>query len=413
MREDQTRLLYLYERYCTDEATPEEAAEFWQLFHESAEDDPVMISIFSQYDTPLPAGTAAPVNWQKALDRILSQSQNESSEDEPSQDTPSQDRTPRVRPLRWWPAAAAVIILSIGITWWYRQHTATNSATIAHTPVTDLPPGHNGAILTLAQGQQVVLDSLANGDVATQGNTHIIKTNGLLAYQSSAGTDAGTGPGVKGGASSVTYNTLTVPRGRQFQLVLPDSTRVWLNAASSIRYPTTFSGSYRDVVLTGEAYFEVTRNSAQPFRVSIDSQRIEVLGTSFNISGYKEDGPIHTTLIQGSVQVNAPDHVPQKILPGDQAIAGTDGKWTVKKVNTANVIAWKEGWFRFEGNTVPVIMRQLSRWYDVDVIYKGSTPTTLRIGGEIPRDMQLSKAIDVLRLSGVNLSLENGSIIVH
>lgn len=436
-----TRLQYLYTRFLDDTATPEEVMEFWRLFPDAAGDDPVMGSIFDSYNNRITG--SAKVDWQRMLDRILpaagvspgvlddtaltndTRLENDTvvvrnappSDDAPAtNDLPPVYITPRTnrRMLYYRLLAAAVFLLLIGAAWWYR-HGQSVEPPVVIAPA-DLPPGHNGAILTLGQGQQVVLDSAANGAIAQQGNTDITKRNGALAYRSS---------GLP--TPDVFYNTLTIPRGRQFQLVLPDSTKVWLNAASSLRFPTAFTGAVREVMLTGEAYFEVAPNAHQPFRVRIDSQVVEVLGTSFNVNGYEDEAGIRTTLLQGSIQVALKGGTPVRLRPGEQAAyfdgaaagsTATTGTgqsaaahWQLSKIDPEKVIAWKEGWFRFDGNSVPVIMRQLSRWYDVDVLYEAPPPRTL-IGGEIPRDMPLSKALDVLRMSGVNLTYKEGKIIV-
>ena len=216
-----------------------------------------------------------------------------------------------IRPLllfrrRWWAAASIILVLGIGAYLWSaRKKNAAPAVVAADTRVNtpDIPPGKDGAILTLADGSQVVLDSLGSGVIALQNGARAVIKNGELVYDL---TRAGTG--------GVAYNTMTTPKGRQFILLLPDGTKVWLNAASSIRYPTVFSGRERKVELTGEAYFEVAKNVRLPFLVNVnDKATVEVLGTNFNVNAYEDEASINTTLLEGSVKVNG-----TVIKPGQQ-----------------------------------------------------------------------------------------------
>src|SRR5882757_3843076 len=234
-------------------------------------------------------------------------------------------------------AAAIIILIGIGA-YLYTTLTKTHSAVATTRPTSvpvknDVLPGRQGAILTLSDGTTVVLDSLGNGIVANQTGTQVLLENGNLTYNAS---DAG----------EVRFNTMSTPKGRQFLLLLPDGTKVWLNAASSITYPTAFIGRERNVKITGEAYFEVAKNPKQPFKVKInDVAEIDVLGTHFNVNAYANEASIKTTLLEGSVRVNASKHQ-QTMVPGQQAQIEQDGNiTTTDAVDIAQIVAWKDGVF--------------------------------------------------------------------
>jgi len=266
-------------------------------------------------------------------------------------------RSHKIRRIGGYAAVAASVLLIVaGVVIW--QQTNTRRPATIQTVKQDVPPGSNKAILTLSNGQQIVLDSAAKGDLAQQGSARVIKTDsGQIAYHASSEKP-----------TAVLYNTLATPRGGQYQLTLPDGTKVWLNAASSIRYPVFFTGTERKVEITGEAYFEVTKNASKPFKVMVKgNQEIDVLGTSFDVNSYPDEREIKTTLLEGSVKAQG-----TILKPGQQA-AWSAGQ-PVKIQNDADLeeaVAWKNGKFIFTGNDLGSVMRQISRWYDVDVDYKG------------------------------------------
>lgn len=255
-------------------------------------------------------------------------------------------------------AAAAVtagIILTTSLL--YKKDTE-KAPTLAKTQV--LAPGSNKAMLTLADGTQIPLDSAANGALAQQGNTQIKNTNGNLSYQANGGNE-------------VMYNTVTTPHGGQYQLTLADGSKVWLNAASSIRFPTAFVGKERQVSITGEAYFEIAQQSNHPFSVEVKAadkdMTVKVLGTSFNIMAYADEKAVKTALVDGAVQVA---HGNQKnvLKPGLEASL-VDNTFAIAPADLEQTLAWKDGKFRFRSTNIKTIMRQLSRWYDMDVAYNG------------------------------------------
>lgn len=270
----------------------------------------------------------------------------------------------------------------------------------------DIAPGGNKAVLTLADNSVIVLDNIKNGALTQQGNVTISKlADGQLAYLSSNEK-----------SSEVLYNLITTPRGGQYQLILADGSKVWLNAASSIRFPTRFSGSERKVEITGEAYFEVTKNAAIPFKVYIKTSGgedgiVEVLGTHFNINSYEDEVDIKTTLLEGSVKVSTGKN--SRILtPGQQADLKNNGMlYLIEDANINEVMAWKNGKFQFdEATDITTIMKQIARWYDIEIEYKEKI--TSHIGGSISRDVHISKVLEMLEMTGTLKFQINGKKVI-
>jgi transmembrane sensor len=289
---------------------------------------------------------------------------------------------------RWLRYAAAVLLIAGATTYLVYHQKPTH--TIAVIPK-DIPPGGNKATLTLGNGTTIVLDSAANGSLAQQGNTKIVKVDaGALSYNSGAQQ------------GEVLYNTIRTPKGGQFQIILPDGSKVWLNAESSIRFPTAFTGKTRAVSVTGEVYMEIAKNAAQPFSVQVAGNTIDVLGTSFNINAYTDEAAVKTTLIEGSVKVN------NIILkPGQQAI----GRRQIEQADISQVIAWKNGLFSFTDADLPTVMRQLSRWYNIEVVYEGKVPERA-FNGEIGRSLTFTQVMKLLSKTHVNYKLENGNRVI-
>jgi len=293
-------------------------------------------------------------------------------------------------------AAAVILLLGIGIYFWYGRSTTSPLAETKQTPA--VVPGRQGAILTLADGRLVTLDSLPNGVVAVQNGSRAAVVDGQLAYHPESPV-----------TSTITYNTITTPRGRQYQLVLSDGTRVWLNAASRITFPTAFNEKERKVSIDGEAYFEVARNTAKPFKVNAGSTDVEVLGTSFNINAYKDAYDIRTTLLDGSIKVYGAN-ANRVLKPGQQAL--TDQQLKVESdVNTEQVIAWKNGLFYFNRTGIATVMQQLSRWYDIDVRYEGGVPD-IRISGKMDKGLNLNEIMEFLTKMEVKCRLLGRTVVV-
>jgi ferric-dicitrate binding protein FerR (iron transport regulator) len=316
--------------------------------------------------------------------------------------------TPKVqrRPGRRLYLIAASILLLISITLLYiTQRTPSGISgdeAISTRYKNDVPPGGNKATLTLANGSIIMLDSTTNGMLTSQGNTKIIKlASGRLAYEATGHNKH----------AEVLYNVVSTPRGGQYQVMLPDGSLVWLNAASSLRFPTAFSGRERIVELKGEAYFEITKNAATFFKVVVNNMEVAVLGTQFNINAYTDEVTVKTTLVEGAVKISAGSES-SVLRPGQQVQLNTDGTITVMgNVNVEEEIAWKDGMFHFRSTDIHTIMRQISRWYDVTVSYEGEVPQRW-ITGEAPRTISLATLLRVLELNDVRFRIEGRKIIV-
>lgn len=300
-----------------------------------------------------------------------------------------------VRRLGWikYAAAAAIVVLvAAGGLYRWKQPPAE----LKTVKVQDIPPGGNKAMLTLADGSVVTLDSTGN-QVIQQGGTAVRQNGGQLTYDGGSGSDV------------VSYNTLTTPKGGQFQVKLSDGTRVWMNAASSLRYPTAFGGHERKVEITGEVYFEVAKDAARPFAVQAGNMKVEVLGTHFNINAY--DG-LSTTLLEGAVKVSDTqrgDHV--VLQPGQQAQLSRGIK-VLREPDIDKIMAWKNGLFNFEGAGFKEVMQELERWYDIEVVYEGSAPD-IRFGGELSRNKSLEGLIAALRDAEVHFEIRGRQLIVR
>lgn len=266
----------------------------------------------------------------------------------------------------------------------------------------DLAPGGNKAVLTLANGSKINLDNLKNGLLTAQPGAHIIKKSGQLAYQAASDNAQ---------PVRTIYNTLTTPKGGEYQLTLADGTKVWLNAASSLRFPTAFSGNERIVELTGEAYFLVVHNTKQPFKVKTAGEIIQDIGTEFNVNSYADEEAAATTLVEGSIKI-FDANAQTLIKPGQQYIKKASGIAEVKNdVDIDEVTAWRKGMFQFNNADIKTIMRQISRWYNVDVEYSGQLPAST-YHGRISRNSNASAVLKILQLSGIDFTMERGKIIV-
>ncbi|MGN6421255.1 MAG: FecR family protein [Pseudobacter sp.] len=307
----------------------------------------------------------------------------------------------------WWKyASAAAIFIAAGLGI-YRFVISNSAQTIAEQPSgsvlssTEIQPGGNKAMLTLADGSVVALNDAQDGVLATQGGVNVVKlNNGELSYQADNKQ-----------ANEVLFNTIATPRGGKYRLTLPDGSKVWLNAESSLRYPTAFTGKTRGVVLKGEAYFEVTSNAAQPFLVEVKDLKVDVLGTRFNIMAYENETITATTLVDGAVRVSAASR--QLLLkPGQQALQGEHG--SMKMVNDADIqqaLAWKNDYFQFNADRFDQLMRQIERWYDVSVKFEGAVPER-KFGGKISRLSPLNDVLRILELSDVKFRVEGKTITV-
>jgi ferric-dicitrate binding protein FerR (iron transport regulator) len=266
----------------------------------------------------------------------------------------------------------------------------------------DVAPGGNKAILTLANGSKIILSNAKNGALTQQGNTKVVKLDdGKLAYQ----------PDKTNAPIAVEYNTVSTPRGGQYQLTLSDGSKVWLNAESAITFPTSFTGKERKVSIKGEAYFEVAHDASKPFQVTVNGMEVQVLGTHFNINAYNDEGEMKTTLLEGAVKVSKVS-VSKLIIPGEQAVVSlTEPIIVVQQADVDEAVAWKNGLFHFDNADLQQVMRQLSRWYDVDVVYIGTIPKR-EFAGEMQRDLRLSQVLELLEKNEVNFKIQGKKIMV-
>lgn len=327
-----------------------------------------------------------------------------------------QEQPDRLRFLKagWLRYAAAFIIILFGVAIYFRVFNKPSQQMTGARPVpskTNIEPGKEGAVLTLADGSIIVLDSLGNGLITTQNGSKVLLDNGQLAYNTN---------GTAG--SDMAFNTMTTPKGRQFRVLLSDGTKVWLNAASSLHYPAVFTGKGRMVAVTGEAYFEVAKNTDPstglpvPFHVKVnDKTQVEVLGTHFNINSYKDEASINTTLLEGSVRI-LNGYEKALLQPGQQAQVGHyDASATrIKILNDANVekvMAWKNGLFNFQDASLEEVMRQLERWYDIEVVYEKDIPK-LEFIGKMGRDLSLADVLRGLEMSKVHFRIEDRRVVV-
>lgn len=311
-------------------------------------------------------------------------------------------------------AASMLLFLSLGI-FFYSSLKNNSRKEIVKNQVQpikrnlkhDVEPGSNKGTLTLADGSSIELDKIADGEISTQGDVRIKKENNQLVYDASLL-----------GSGKIIYNRVSIPRGGEYQLTLPDGTKVWLNAGSVIAYPVAFNGDERRVSIKGEAYFEVASvyskdKKKQPFVVSVNQDvEVRVLGTHFNIKAYPGEGAIRTTLLEGSVEVKSiAANKSMLIQPGQQVAVDKSGALNIKEVNTQEVIAWKNGYFYFDNASLQDVLQQLARWYDVQVLYEGSIPDRY-FTGKIRRNIYLSEALEILEFTHVNFRIEGKKIIV-
>lgn len=371
---NQQEYLRLYEKYERGEASQEEINLLMSYKDDFHLEDPTYEEVTSD-------------EYQQARERITNQLQST-----------IHPKRPAVRTLRWMAAAAAILVIVITVL----KVGHHEGALPKETAVTGTHQNRNSAILTLANGKQLALNDIANGTVSTQGGIVVEKQqNGLLQYKI-----------VSDNTSVVDTNTVSTPRGSEYQVVLPDGTKVWLNAASSLTFPIAFTGKERKVFLTGEAYFEVAKNKHKPFKVKFNHEEVEVLGTHFNIMAYKDEAETKATLIEGSVKVTR-NNVQRLLVPGQQAVSNqsTDGL-SVYEANVQDVIAWKDGYFVFRDANIETIMRQAARWYDIEVVYTGDL-SKKKFGGRISKYENISELLKNLEITGtIHFKTEGKRIIV-
>lgn len=287
-------------------------------------------------------------------------------------------------------AASLFLLLSVGLFFYnhQKQQPETRPASLG---LNDAAPGGNRAILMLADGKIINLDSAKTGTLISQSGLRIIKTkDGQLIYNASPVSQD----------SPITYNTISTPRGGQYRINLPDGSAVWLNAISSLKFPVSFTGKERNVELSGEAYFEITKDTGKPFLVRSKQQTVEVLGTHFNINSYDDEQGVRTTLLEGSVKVISSSNQRQVILKPGQQSQLEGSTFLVKEVDAEESMAWKNGFFVFNAESIPSAMRKIARWYDMEIVYEGNIGDQ-DLTGSVSRFQNVSEVLKMLKLTGI------------
>ena len=366
------------------------------------------------------AGTATPVEEQTAKYWLHYFSKDDIpvlSEDELNQETEAiykslmeYKATAKVKRL-WYPAVAAACLLMViggGLFYYNQQISPEPKAAIVTNIINDVAPAQNTATLTLASGKKIILSDAPIGLIAEQTNVSIFKTaDGKLVYKAKSLKDNEQ----KTAIDNSELNSIATARGQQYQVVLPDGSKIWLNAASTFTFPATFTSfNQRKVELVGEAYFEVAKDKAHPFIVKTDKQEVEVLGTHFNVNSYSDEDATRTTLLEGSVKVS--NHNEQKILrPGQESLLAKNNL-SVRKADTEEAVAWKNGDFIFNNEDFGSILRQVSRWYNVEIIDNGNHKN-LHLSGTVSRSKNISVVLQALEVTGkVKFKIDGNRVIV-
>lgn len=374
MNQNDARYLELAEKWLNGSITPEEELEYAEWYNRHHPDE--VLELEPHY------ASSRDEHRLKMLQQINARRKHKP--------------TLRRRPLK----AAAVILLLItgaGIFWFFNQH-KTSAPIVSHKaqPVkNDIMPGKSGAILQLADGRTIILDTASNGNLASSSAANVIKSSRALSFLVRNG----------GQPALPEFNTLVTPRGRQQELQLADGTRVWLNAQSSIRFPSTFPGSTREVTITGEAYFEVAKNTQKPFIVHVNNSLIEVLGTHFNVMAYNNEPAMATTLLEGAIAFHS-NNQNLTLRPGQQSRLLSNGKLVlIPDADTDLAVAWKNGLQAFDQADLKTIMRQVGRWYDVDIEFVGDLPPRTFSGG-IPRSANLSQLLQLFKATNIHFKID-------
>lgn len=392
-----SRLTYLFNAYYNKTASPQERIEFLDFIAESEHDEELKALLTEKW-----------INHQDKKE-ILSTVQADDMLAAILQNQPLEVREALVKKVNYSHqfmriAAAAAIVLITGMSmyvWLRLEPLNPKTAQLQKNGKVDkIVQGGKKAILTLGDGSKITLDTAQRDMVIRQGNSKVSRQSiATLAYHADGKL-----------SEPIVYNTLSTPKGGQYQVILPDQTRVWLNSSSSIRFPTQFKGKERCVSITGEAYFEVSKNAAMPFKITANHTEVEVLGTHFNVMAYPDESSINTALLEGSVRVSRGTET-KVLVPGQESRISKTGKINIAKADADEVLAWKNGWFNFNNCDIQKVMRQISRWYDVDIEYQGKIPGS-HFSGVVSQANELDKVLDILKTGGLNFKTEGRKIIV-
>ena len=387
--------LELLNLYLDKKASPKQEQELFEWINAQPDDAPIRHALQQAWIQFTPQDKIDVQQADSMLQQIL---QGES--------VPAPTTIKRRFELLKWSAAAAVLAVISTAAYYYitaqnraRQTEIVTSISSEHrAQKQDIPPGTTSAKLTLGDGSEVLLDTLTGQSIATQGSTQIIKTGGQVLYKNNNESVA------------TIYNTLSTDRGHQYPLTLSDGTKVFLNASSSIHFPVSFNGPQRSVEITGEAYFEVAKNG-KPFIVHAGGTQVEVMGTHFNVNAYADEAALNTTLLEGSVKVSQ-GMSSLMLVPGQQAQVRSNGSVSLNKnADTEAAVSWVQGYFHFSDAGLEDVLRQLARWYDVDVVYEKHYPDET-FGGDIQKSLTLSQVLKLLDKSQVNFRILGKQLIL-
>jgi len=385
MSDDQPLIRALFEKYASGTASPEEVKQLFSLISDQQFDQEMKNLLLGELQqTELP-GEYDTERWNRVFKQVKAETEL----------LEYKGQSKRIFGFRRLAVAASIIaVLATGAYFYLHSIKPAETTQLAKN---DVVPGRVSATLTLANGRQIKLSAANIGLVAWQAGASISKTtNGKIVYQAQ-----------NAGSTVPLMNTLTTGRGETYQVDLPDGSKVWLNAASSIKYPVAFTGTERRIELTGEAYFEVVHNNKQLFRVVTNKQVVEDVGTHFNINSYSDEPATKTTLLEGAVKVNE-----TLLRPGEQATLSPSGKISITQTDADEAIAWKNGKFVFDREDIPGIMRKLARWYDVQVSYSGDF-SGKTFTGSISRFDDISKILDkITYTSDIHFQIEGRRIAV-
>lgn len=385
MAPENGRLSYLFSKYLENTISSGELEELFGHIRHAKKNRALKEQIMEVFRKTRSVENAGPVNWEAMFSGIVERP----------------ERSIRLPVWKMVAAALVVILAGSAVFFYLNRHPARRVVAQTEPISADILPGGNKALLTLANGNTITLDNAMNGRLAGQPGVSIIKlSSGELTYKKEP-------QGQK--KQETPFNTLSTPRGGQYKLVLADGTKVWLNAASSIRYPAVFTGRERKVEITGEAYFEVIHNEKMPFRVMARGEMIEDLGTRFNVSAYEDEPVMKTTLLEGLVKIRA-----TVLQPGQQADIYEKGRsLVVRNVQVEDAVAWKNGFFAFRNDDLETVVRKLSRWYDIKVRYQSAAGGgRQQFSGRIDRSLTLSQVIDGLSQAKAHFRIGPGGEVV-
>lgn len=390
------RFAHLFKQYFDKTATNAEREELMLLISREKSEQKLLQMMQEQYLNHVPETDPFSEGQKEKMYRQISLSIN-----------PIQEKSlwKRLIPAAriWRYAAAASLLICLGIFTYKLVNLKSPYTQLAEN---DFNPGGDKAILTLSNGSTIDLSGAQNGMLSNQGGVKVNKTHsGEIVYDISGAEATDTN-------GQTSYNTISTPRGGQYQVVLSDGSKVWLNSFSSLKFPAHFSGNKRQVEITGEAYFEVSKNKSMPFHVKSGGQIVEVLGTHFNVNSYSDEPDTKTTLLEGAVRIRQLNNGFSALLkPGQQAVNTHSGPIRVQSADIGQVVAWKSGLFQITNADIETIMRQAARWYDVDIEYQGQIPRR-KFSGKIKRDVKASEFLEMLTFFNVRFSIEGRKIIV-